>query len=96
MNPGAACLILALGAILAFGVSVKHFSGFDVHAVGIILILTGVLGLVLSPGVRSRFIRTRPARRFQVDPPELDHLEPGDITAAKKMEDFLNELPPGI
>jgi len=94
MKPGTACLILALGAILAFGVSVKHFSGFDVHAVGIILILTGILGLILSPGARTRLrsrfmVRSRPERQVML--PELHHLEPGDVTAAQEAEDYLNQ-----
>jgi hypothetical protein len=95
MKPGTACLLLALGAILAFAVTVKHFSGFDVHAVGVILLMTGVLGLVLSPGatsrLRSRFmVRSRPERVIRVDPPELEDLSPGDITAAQEAEDYLN------
>jgi len=96
VNTAPACLLIGLGAILAFAVTNHHWSGLDIHAVGIILIGTGILGLVLNyskslQDVRSRLIiRTRPRKYVRVDPPELHELHPGDITEARETEDYLN------
>lgn len=40
-------MLLAVGAILRFAVSVQT-SGFNLHTIGLILIIIGVLGIVLS------------------------------------------------
>ena len=40
-------VLLALGAILAFAVTVTT-EGFDINTIGVILMIVGALGLVLS------------------------------------------------
>ena len=47
MGIGASLFLIALGAILAFAVSVEA-EGFDINTIGIILLIVGVLGAVLS------------------------------------------------
>jgi Domain of unknown function (DUF6458) len=47
MGTGVSILLIAVGAILRFAVSVTT-SGFNLHTIGWILIAVGVLGLVLS------------------------------------------------
>jgi hypothetical protein len=46
MGIGAGILLIAVGAILAFATN-WHLSGIDLHAVGWVLMIVGVLGLVL-------------------------------------------------
>ena len=48
MRTGTALFLIAVGAILRFAVATTSTHGLNVHVVGIILILIGVLGLVLS------------------------------------------------
>jgi hypothetical protein len=47
MGVGTSIVLIAVGAILRFAVSVTT-TGFNVHSIGIILMVVGVLGLLLS------------------------------------------------
>ena len=47
MTIGAALLIIAVGAILRFAVQTASTHGFNVHTMGDILMLIGILGLLL-------------------------------------------------
>ena len=60
MGIGTSIFLIAVGAILAFAVDVQ-VSGVDVHTVGLILLVVGVIGAILSAmfwnswgGFRSR------------------------------------------
>jgi hypothetical protein len=44
---GTSILLIAVGAILRFAVSV-HTAGFSLHTIGLILIIVGVIGMILS------------------------------------------------
>jgi hypothetical protein len=64
MRIGAGLLLIAVGAILRFGIATVTTHGVAIQTIGDILILVGVLGLVLwlvvwAPWTRSR----RPAYR---------------------------------
>jgi hypothetical protein len=48
MTIGAALLLLAVGAILRFAVATVATHGIDLHTIGDILMVVGVLGLFLS------------------------------------------------
>jgi hypothetical protein len=48
MSTGAAITLIAIGAILRYAVATTSTHGLNLHAVGVILILAGVLGLLLS------------------------------------------------
>lgn len=48
MGIGASLFLLAVGAILTFAVEVDEASAFDINTIGIILMVVGGLGLVLS------------------------------------------------
>jgi hypothetical protein len=68
MRIGAGLLLIAVGAILRFGISTVSTHGIAIHTIGDILMLVGVLGVVLwmvvwAPWTRSR----RPA--YRDDPP---------------------------
>jgi len=62
MTIGAAFFLIALGAILRFGITTSTSHGFGIHAIGDILMVIGVLGVVLwmvvwapwAPRARSR------------------------------------------
>jgi hypothetical protein len=48
MGIGASVALLALGAVLAWAVDVDTTSAVDVNAVGIILMIAGAIGLVVT------------------------------------------------
>lgn len=59
MTIGAALVLIAVGAILRFAVQTASTHGFNIHTVGDILILVGVVGLILwlviwAPRARGR------------------------------------------
>jgi hypothetical protein len=47
MGTGTSIVLIAAGAILRFAVSVTT-TGFNIHTIGVILMIAGVIGLVLS------------------------------------------------
>jgi hypothetical protein len=47
MNVGISLLVIAAGAILTWAVSAK-VAGIDLHTVGVILLVVGIAGLLLS------------------------------------------------
>ena len=70
MTIGAGLVLIAVGAILRFGISTVSTHGIAVHTIGDILMIVGVLGVLLwlvvwAPWARSR----RPAYR-RPEPPE--------------------------
>ncbi len=82
MRIGGGLLLIAIGAILRFGISTVATHGIAIHTIGDILILVGVLGVVLwmvvwSPWTRSR----RPAYRREapvVSEERVYREDPGD------------------
>jgi len=67
MGLGVSLILIAVGAILAFAVNVHNSSSFDVNTIGIILLVVGIVGALLSmifwsswagPGYFSRERRT--------------------------------------
>jgi hypothetical protein len=76
MRIGSALFLIALGAILKWAVT-GHVRGIDLHAVGVILMVIGIIGLVLE-----LFLWTNRRRTTIVDhPPQtlyVDHPDPVD------------------
>jgi Na+-transporting NADH:ubiquinone oxidoreductase subunit NqrD len=68
---GAAVTLIAAGGILRFTVATTSTHGHNVHVVGLILILAGLLGLVLSllVWVLLNRRRDRPAGDGRAMPP---------------------------
>ena len=62
MTIGAGILLIAVGAILRFGISTVSTHGFGIHTIGDILMVVGALGVLLwllvwapwAPRARSR------------------------------------------
>ena len=48
MSIGASLFLIAVGAILNWGVNVSDTRGFDINTIGMILMVVGVLGLIVS------------------------------------------------
>ena len=48
MGFGASLFLIAVGAIMAFAMHVHNTSGFDINTIGVILMIVGLLGMVLS------------------------------------------------
>ena|SRR5712691_8714129 len=86
MRIGAGLFLIAVGAILRFGISTVSTHGIAVHTIGDILMLVGVLGVALwlvawAPWSRSR----RPAYRDPAyrDPAYRDEVSPGEVPPAR-------------
>lgn len=60
MSEGTSLVLIALGAILRFAVT-KSISGIDIQTVGVVLLVVGVVGLILS--LLYRFAYAAPRRR---------------------------------
>jgi hypothetical protein len=63
MRIGAGLLLIAVGAILRFGIATVSTQGVAIHTIGDILMLVGVLGVVLWMVVWAPWSRRRPAYR---------------------------------
>jgi hypothetical protein len=48
MSLGVGIFLIAAGAVLRFAIATTSTHGLNIHAVGVILMLAGVIGLVLS------------------------------------------------
>jgi hypothetical protein len=48
MGIGTSVFIIALGAILTFAVNVDNSEGFNINTIGIILMVAGLLGLLVT------------------------------------------------
>lgn len=58
MRIGGSLVLIALGAILAFAVKVNDTHGFNVNTAGVILMIVGAIGLVVSLIMMSTRRRT--------------------------------------
>ncbi len=65
MGLGASLILIAIGAILRWGVTTS-VSGFNIHVVGLILIVIGLVGLVLSLIFWASMGSWLPRRRTEV------------------------------
>ncbi|MCW2527566.1 MAG: hypothetical protein JWM76_2426 [Pseudonocardiales bacterium] len=62
MRIGASLLLIAVGAILKFAVT-KEVNGVDIPTIGVILMIVGVIGLLITLIVMSTRRRTDVIRR---------------------------------
>jgi hypothetical protein len=61
MGIGVSAILIAAGAIMAFAIEVESAEGVNINTIGIILMVVGVLGLVVTLAVFG------PRRRDVVD-----------------------------
>ena len=66
MTIGTSILLIAAGAILKYAVT-AHVSGIDIQTVGVILMLVGILGLILSLLYTFVWSDTARRRRYPAD-----------------------------
>ena len=97
MSTGAGVTLIAVGAILRFALAPGSPHGLNVHVVGVVLILAGVLGLLLSLlvwGPLSRR-RNRPAGYDQAAPPpgQQPRAYPGQPPAAGQPRAYQDQPP---
>jgi Domain of unknown function (DUF6458) len=48
MQIGGSLFLIALGAILKFAVATQNSHGFDIGTIGVILMIVGAVGLIIS------------------------------------------------
>jgi membrane-bound ClpP family serine protease len=48
MRIGASLVLIAVGAILRFAVTVQNPHGFNIHTAGVILMVVGIIGLIVT------------------------------------------------
>ncbi|MGN6799539.1 MAG: DUF6458 family protein [Gaiellaceae bacterium] len=48
MGIGASLILIAAGAIITFAIHVSTSSAFNLHTIGIILLVVGIIGAVMS------------------------------------------------
>jgi hypothetical protein len=63
MRIGAGLLLIAVGAVLRFGISTAATHGIAIHTIGDILMIVGILGVVLWLVVSAPWGRRRSAYR---------------------------------
>lgn len=48
MGIGVSLILIAAGAIITFAINVSSSSAFNLHTIGIILLVVGIIGVVMS------------------------------------------------
>jgi hypothetical protein len=94
MRTSVGIFLIAAGAILRFAITTGSPHGLNVHIVGIILILAGVLGMLMPGSARARLrpglLRTRwvsPARAVAHEEPPAG-ADPGAYDAPPLADDL--------
>jgi len=72
MTIGAGLFLIAVGAILRFGITTSSTHGISVHTIGDILMIVGVLGVVLWVAVWAPWARRRRSV-YREPPPDEVH-----------------------
>jgi hypothetical protein len=67
MRIPAGITLIVLGAILTFALKGGHIGSLDLHAVGVILILAGIVGMLLPILIRNRSRLSRTTIRSRHD-----------------------------
>lgn len=97
MSTGMVIFLIAAGAILRFAVAPGSPHGLNVHVVGIVLMLAGVLGLLVSLLVRRSPNQRRPAqvrRQESEDPGSTEIKEAAAARVAAVLENDEFQPPP--
>jgi Domain of unknown function (DUF6458) len=76
MALGTSLFLIAVGAILRFAVTVTTH-GFNIHTVGVILIVVGIVGLLIS--LLSMTLWSDRRRRVAVEDRDYDYRAPRSV-----------------
>ncbi len=87
MTIGAGLVLIAVGAILRFGISTVSAHGIAVHVIGDILMAVGVLGVLLWLVVWAPWARSRRAAYRRPLPPEDEVVPTRRYPAGSRYED---------
>jgi uncharacterized membrane protein len=78
MGIGFSLLIIAVGAILAFAVNVDNTHGFNINNAGVILMIVGAVGLLLTLAWMMSRRRTDVVTRGPAGTRATTYVEPND------------------
>jgi hypothetical protein len=100
LSTGTALFLIAVGAILWFAVTANAVPGLNLHIVGIILLLIGVIGLLLpmASGPRTRRSLSPWLRPSGHDDPRVDELKraaAADDAVIEEDDKFFDPYGPG-
>jgi hypothetical protein len=87
MTIGAGLVLIAVGAILRFGISTVSTHGIAVHTIGDILMLVGVLGVLLSLVIWGPWARNRRTVYRREVPPDEEAVTSRRYPADRSYED---------
>jgi hypothetical protein len=90
MSTGTCIALIAVGAILRYAVSATSSHGVNIHVVGLIVLLAGVLGLLLSLVVWGPL---NPARRRANDPVSYEARTPPGPPGGQERPLYRDEQP---
>jgi hypothetical protein len=103
MTIGAGLILIAVGAILRFGISTVSTHGFGIHTIGDILMLVGALGVVLwllvwapwAPRARRRRTVYREVPPEVVPPTRYREVPPDAVPPTRRytVDDSYDEYP---
>ncbi len=92
MTIGAGLILIAVGAILRFGISTVSTHGFGIHTVGDILMVVGVVGVVLWLLVWAPWAPRARSRRTVYREGPVDEVPPSRRTVYREVRS--DEAPP--
>jgi hypothetical protein len=102
MRTGTGIFLIAAGAVLRFAIAAGSPHGLNVHVVGVVLILAGILGLLLSqltrggPLTRRRLTRSnRPGGYDDSRLGERQRAAAADVAAIQEDDRFFGSDMPG-
>ena len=78
MGIGASLFLIAVGAVLAWAVNVDNTHGFNVNTAGVILLIVGVIGLLISLAWMMSRRRTDVVSRGPMGTRATTYVEPND------------------
>jgi hypothetical protein len=93
MSTGTCIALIAFGAILRYAVTTTKTHGINIHSVGLIVLLAGVLGLLLSLLVWSPL---NPNRRRAARTARYDDRRSGPQPLVEERRTYRGEAPPDL
>ncbi len=100
MSTGTAIILITVGAIFCFAITTDSPHWLNLHTVGVILILAGVLGLLLPPLARGplkpdrlrRWVSPRGHANSRLD--EIKRAAAADVAAVQENDRFVSQNGP--
>lgn len=81
MRIGASLFLIAVGAILKFAVNTQNTHGFNIGTAGVILMIVGAIGLIITAIWMSTRRRTDVVTQGPVGARRTTYVEPNDTVA---------------